>query len=177
MQVFEAKRMKALEDENTRPERLLADAMLDDVALKVMLTLVADRGKLSPISMDPHAMSEPRAFKTVGSCRLTKRCKPVRTYDSGLRQRMKACVPPLRLSTRSPSSPSPDHPRWTAVAPIWLDLSYPNPLCWPRSLPRQNSPLSSNPTPLGQMVFDEELIHHPALMINVSYAGPLRDPT
>jgi putative transposase len=34
MDVSEARRMKALEDENTRLKRLLADAMLDNAALK-----------------------------------------------------------------------------------------------------------------------------------------------
>jgi putative transposase len=33
----EAKRLKALEDQNTRLKRLLADAMLDNVALKGLL--------------------------------------------------------------------------------------------------------------------------------------------
>ncbi|MGY4606969.1 hypothetical protein ACVW16_005381 [Bradyrhizobium sp. USDA 4474] len=33
----EAKRLKALEDENSRLKRLLADAMLDNVALKDLL--------------------------------------------------------------------------------------------------------------------------------------------
>ena len=37
MEVSEAKRLKALEDENTRLKRLLADAMLDNVALKDLL--------------------------------------------------------------------------------------------------------------------------------------------
>ena len=34
MDVSEARRLKALEDENTRLKRLLADAMLDNAALK-----------------------------------------------------------------------------------------------------------------------------------------------
>ncbi|ESY59962.1 transposase IS3 [Mesorhizobium sp. LNHC232B00] len=34
MDVCEARRLKALEDENTRLKRLLADAMLDNAALK-----------------------------------------------------------------------------------------------------------------------------------------------
>ncbi len=34
IEVSEAKRLKALEDENTRLKRLLADAMLDNAALK-----------------------------------------------------------------------------------------------------------------------------------------------
>lgn len=37
MDVSEAKRLKGLEDENARLKRLLADAMLDNVALKELL--------------------------------------------------------------------------------------------------------------------------------------------
>jgi putative transposase len=37
MDVGEAKRLKGLEDENVRLKRLLADAMLDNVALKDLL--------------------------------------------------------------------------------------------------------------------------------------------
>lgn len=37
LEVSEAKRMKALEDENGRLERMLADAMLDNAALKDLL--------------------------------------------------------------------------------------------------------------------------------------------
>lgn len=37
MEVSEAKRLKALGDENARLKRLLADAMLDNVALKGLL--------------------------------------------------------------------------------------------------------------------------------------------
>lgn len=37
MDVSEAKRLKALEDENAKLKRLLADAMLDNVALKDLL--------------------------------------------------------------------------------------------------------------------------------------------
>jgi putative transposase len=53
MEVSEAKRLKTLEDESTRPKRLLADAMLDNVALKDLLGKKWRRprpsGKLSPI--------------------------------------------------------------------------------------------------------------------------------
>jgi putative transposase len=38
MEVSEAKRLKQLEDENTRLKRLLADSMLDNQALKAVLT-------------------------------------------------------------------------------------------------------------------------------------------
>lgn len=37
MEVSEAKRLKTLEDENTKLKRLLADAMLDNSALKDLL--------------------------------------------------------------------------------------------------------------------------------------------
>ena len=37
MEVSEAKRLKTLADENTRLKRLLADAMLDNAALKDLL--------------------------------------------------------------------------------------------------------------------------------------------
>jgi putative transposase len=38
MDVSEAKRLKSLEDENSKLKRLLADAMLDNVALKDLLS-------------------------------------------------------------------------------------------------------------------------------------------
>ncbi len=38
LEVSEAKRLKALEDENARLKRLLADAMLDNAALKDVLS-------------------------------------------------------------------------------------------------------------------------------------------
>ena len=37
MEISEAKRLKTLEDENTKLKRLLADAMLDNAALKDLL--------------------------------------------------------------------------------------------------------------------------------------------
>jgi putative transposase len=37
LEVSEAKRLKTLDDENTRLKRLLADAMLDNAALKDLL--------------------------------------------------------------------------------------------------------------------------------------------
>jgi putative transposase len=37
MEVAEAKRLKTLEDENTRMKRLVADAMLDNAAWKDLL--------------------------------------------------------------------------------------------------------------------------------------------
>ncbi|MDA9472981.1 transposase [Bradyrhizobium sp. CCBAU 65884] len=37
LEILEAKRLRTLEDENTRLKRLLADAMLDNAALKDLL--------------------------------------------------------------------------------------------------------------------------------------------
>ena len=38
MNVSDAKKLRALEDENNRPKRMLADAMLDNAALKDLAT-------------------------------------------------------------------------------------------------------------------------------------------
>ena len=42
LDVSEARRLKALEDENTKLKKLLADAMLDNVALKDLLSKNGD---------------------------------------------------------------------------------------------------------------------------------------
>ena len=62
LDVSEARRLKALEDENTKLKKLLADAMLDNVALKDLLAKNGDarrqaRGRRSsvPISWDERA--------------------------------------------------------------------------------------------------------------------------
>ncbi len=47
--VFEAKRLKQLEEENAKAERLLADAMLDNAALKDLMT---KKGAVPDLLMD-----------------------------------------------------------------------------------------------------------------------------
>ena len=47
MEVSEAKRLKQLEDENAKLKRLLADAMLDNVALKDLLGKNGDARRAS----------------------------------------------------------------------------------------------------------------------------------
>ncbi|RWO92492.1 IS3 family transposase [Mesorhizobium sp.] len=94
MDVSEARRLKALEDENTRLKRLLADAMLDNAALKdllgkKMVTPAAEREAVAHLRT-AFEMSERRACKTIGCCRMTVRHKASSGDDGDLRERMKA---------------------------------------------------------------------------------------
>ncbi|MER9245611.1 IS3 family transposase [Mesorhizobium sp. M0590] len=94
MDVSEARRLKALEDENTRLKRLLADAMLDNAALKdlggkEMVTPAAKRKAVARLK-EGFGMSERRACKAIGCCRMTVRYETSRPNDRELRERMKA---------------------------------------------------------------------------------------
>ncbi|MBY3163087.1 IS3 family transposase [Rhizobium laguerreae] len=94
MEVSEAKRLKTLEDENTKLKRLLADAMLDNAALKDLfgkevVTPAAKRKAVAHL-MSHHEMSERRACKAIGFCRMTVRYETRRDNDHELRERMKA---------------------------------------------------------------------------------------
>ncbi|WP_416203010.1 IS3 family transposase [Bradyrhizobium yuanmingense] len=94
MDVSEAKRLRTLEDENTKLKRLLADAMLDNAALKDLfgkevVTPAAKRKAVAHL-VDAHGMSERRACKAIGCCRMTMRYRTTREDDAGVRQRMKA---------------------------------------------------------------------------------------
>ncbi|MER8480920.1 IS3 family transposase [Mesorhizobium sp. M0208] len=94
MDVSEARRLKALEDENTRLKRLLADAMLDNAALKdlggkEMVTPAAKRKAVARLK-EGFGMSERRACKAIGCCRMTVRYETSRPDDRELRERMKA---------------------------------------------------------------------------------------
>ncbi|MBA1346159.1 MULTISPECIES: IS3-like element ISRle4 family transposase [Rhizobium] len=94
MEVSEAKRLKTLEDENTKLKRLLADAMLDNAALKDLfgkevVTPAAKRKAVAHL-MSHHGMSERRACKAIGFCRMTVRYETRRDDDHELRERMKA---------------------------------------------------------------------------------------
>ncbi|MBY3256455.1 IS3 family transposase [Rhizobium laguerreae] len=94
MEVSEAKRLKTLEEENTKLKRLLADAMLDNAALKDLfgkevVTPAAKRKAVAHL-MSHHEMSERRACKAIGFCRMTVRYETRRDNDHELRERMKA---------------------------------------------------------------------------------------
>ncbi|TAY43383.1 IS3 family transposase [Rhizobium ruizarguesonis] len=94
MEVSEAKRLKTLEDENTKLKRLLADAMLDNAALKDLfgkeVVTPAAKRKVVAHLMSYHEMSERRACKAIGFCRMTVRYETRRDDDHELRERMKA---------------------------------------------------------------------------------------
>lgn len=69
LDVREARRLKTLEDENDRLKRMLADAMLDDLALKNLwekvATPAAHPGAAAHLQ-SVHGMSERRAFRVLG---------------------------------------------------------------------------------------------------------------
>ncbi|QHP67886.1 IS3 family transposase [Bradyrhizobium sp. LCT2] len=94
MDVSEAKRLRSLEDENTKLKRLLADAMLDNAALKDLpgKEVVTPAGKRKAVAhlVDAHGMSERRACKAIGCCRMTMRYRTTQADDASLRQRMRA---------------------------------------------------------------------------------------
>ncbi|UJX47316.1 IS3 family transposase [Xanthobacter sp. YC-JY1] len=94
MDISEAKRLRALEDENAKLKRMLADVMLDNVALKDLpgkevVTPAAERKAVAHL-VEHHGMSERRACKATGFCRMTMRYRAKRGNDALLRERMKA---------------------------------------------------------------------------------------
>ncbi|MEO3480875.1 MULTISPECIES: IS3 family transposase [unclassified Phaeobacter] len=70
MEVSEAARLKALEDENAKLKRLLADTMLDNVVLKDLLgkklTTPKERREAALNAMRDHDISQRRACRLVG---------------------------------------------------------------------------------------------------------------
>ncbi|MBM2429338.1 MULTISPECIES: IS3 family transposase [Roseobacteraceae] len=70
MEVSEAARLKALEDENGKLKRLLADTMLDNVVLKDLLgkklTAPKERREAALNAMRDHGISQRRACRLVG---------------------------------------------------------------------------------------------------------------
>ena len=61
MDVSEAKRLRTLEDENTRLKRLLADAMLDNAALKDLVGKNGDaRGQAESCRPSPRRLRDER---------------------------------------------------------------------------------------------------------------------
>ena len=76
LKVSEAKRLKALEDENGRLERMVADSMLDTAALKDLSGKSGDaRGTTGgdDVSRQTFEMSERRACRVIGTDRTSVR--------------------------------------------------------------------------------------------------------
>ena len=76
LKVSEAKRLKALEDENGRLERMLADSMLDNAAVKDLSRKSGDaRGTTGgdDVSRQTFEMSERRACRVIGTDRTSVR--------------------------------------------------------------------------------------------------------
>jgi len=105
LEISKARRLKALEDENARLKRLLADAMLDNAALKEIAgkKLVTPDAKRRAVHLirEKLNLSERRACGIVGVARRVVRYEPVRPDDGALRQRLRELAGktlPVRLS-------------------------------------------------------------------------------
>ena len=88
LEVCDAKRLRALEEENARLKRLIADTMLDNAGLKDLLTKngSARREAEAVAHLQPTlGMSERRACMVVGADRTSMRYRSCRTDDRGLR--------------------------------------------------------------------------------------------
>ncbi len=89
MDVSEARRLKALEDE----KRMLSDTTLDNVALKDLLGKIVTPGahrEAVAHLRSVHAMSERRACRVLGADWTSVRYRATRPDDSTLRDRLKA---------------------------------------------------------------------------------------
>jgi putative transposase len=87
-------RLKALEDENAKLKRVLADSMLDNVALqdlpgKKVVTPAAHREAAAHLR-SVYEMSERRACRVLGVDRTSVRYQATRRDDAILRDRLKA---------------------------------------------------------------------------------------
>ncbi|RYY28772.1 MAG: IS3 family transposase [Sphingomonadales bacterium] len=91
LEVSDARRLRALEEENARLKRLLADTMLDNAGLKDLLskklvTLAAKREAVAHLQTTL-GMSERRACAVVGADRTSMRYRSCRADDGDLRSR------------------------------------------------------------------------------------------
>ncbi|WP_408068510.1 IS3 family transposase [Xanthobacter oligotrophicus] len=93
MDVSDARRLKALEEENTRLKKLLAEQMLDnailrDVSSKKLVTPDARR-KAVAHACAAHGVSQRRACQALGVDRTSVRYRSVRPDDAPLREAMR----------------------------------------------------------------------------------------
>ena len=102
MDVSDARRLKALEDENARLKKLLAEQMLDnailqDVAAKKMVTPDAKWKAVAHVCK-VHGVSQRRACQALRIDRSTVRYTGIRPDDAPLREAMKAVAAERRRS-------------------------------------------------------------------------------
>lgn len=99
MTVSEAKRLKALEDENAKLKKLLAELMLDMATmrglLQKMVTLVAKREAVAHLKAQL-GLSERRACQIAGADRTMVRYQSQRAPDTTLRVRLRDLAPERR---------------------------------------------------------------------------------
>ncbi|WP_156170644.1 IS3 family transposase [Croceicoccus naphthovorans] len=93
LEVSDARRLKELESENAKLKRLLADAMLDQAALKDLLgkkvlTPAAKREAVAHLQAC-HGMSERRACRVIDADRKSVRYRSTRDDDAGLREKLR----------------------------------------------------------------------------------------
>ncbi|WP_438810743.1 IS3 family transposase [Sphingobium chlorophenolicum] len=93
LEVSDAKRLRALEEENARLKRLLADTMLDNAGLKDLLgkkvvTPAAQRDAVAHLQMTL-GMSERRACRVISADRKSMRYRSCRADDGDLRSRLR----------------------------------------------------------------------------------------
>ncbi|WP_447952324.1 IS3 family transposase [Sphingopyxis chilensis] len=93
LEVSDARRLKELESENAKLKRLLADAMLDQAALKDLLnkkvlTPAAKREAVAHLQAC-HGMSERRACRVIDADRRSVRYRSTRDDDAELREKLR----------------------------------------------------------------------------------------
>ncbi|MEG8018615.1 MULTISPECIES: IS3 family transposase [unclassified Sphingomonas] len=92
LEVSDAKRLRALEEENARLKRLLADTMLDNAGLKDLLSKNGDACREAEAVAHLQTalgMSERRACAVVGADRKSMRYRSCRGDDGDLRSRLR----------------------------------------------------------------------------------------
>ncbi len=94
MDVSEVRRLRELEEENAKLKKLLADAMLDNDALKTLLAKKWRRDAVATVR-DAHALSTRSACRLVGISRSANTYRPRPDKHA----RLRLCSPNLPVST------------------------------------------------------------------------------
>lgn len=92
LEVSEACRLRTLEDEGARLKKLLAEAVLDNVVLKIShqkMVTPGSRREAVAHSREHHGLSQRRACKLIGVIRRVIRYRSSRPDDDPLRQRLR----------------------------------------------------------------------------------------